>query len=310
MLSAVGSYFFMSLMLWDVLALLKHKVSFLPTVAITLVSTVVNYFVSTAGASGFVTRVHLLEKRGVPYGSCVTSSVVITVLIYVSLAAIVAGGSLLQFLQAPSFGKNFWEAVLGVGLVLAFSSFLVLMFFNDKLRMRWGRKGFVLVNLIVYFFARRRVIPYEQFKNFEEQLDSGISLVHEHTEHMPRLIFYVFADWLCNMLVLYFAFLAVGVSMAIPTLIIGFAIGMLMTVIPILPGGLGAMEAAMTAAFSSMGIDTASAITASLIFRIFYYILPGFFSIFVFLALKFSEKKGKLLFLKNKINASAAENKG
>ena len=146
----------------------------------------------------------------------------------------------------------------------------------------------MLVNIFVYFFSRRRFIPYEKFKIFEEQLDNGIAMVHARTEYLPRLIIYVFADWICNMLVLYYAFRAVGVSMSISSLIIGFAVGMIMTVIPILPGGLGAMEAAMTASFSRMGIDTASAITASLIFRIFYYIVPGVISIFVYWLLKSS----------------------
>ena len=285
---AAGSYIFMSLMLWDVLRLLKNRVDFIPTAAITLVSTVINYFVSSAGVSGFATRVFYLGRYGVPYGSCVTSSVVITVLIYVSLAAIVAGGSLLQFIQAPSFGRSFWESVLGVAAVLSFASVLTVLFFNDRLRFRWCRKIYMLVNIFVYFFSRRRFIPYEKFKIFEEQLDNGIAMVHARTEYLPRLVIYVFADWICNMLVLYYAFRAVGVSMSISSLIIGFAVGMIMTVIPILPGGLGAMEAAMTASFSRMGIDTASAITASLIFRIFYYIVPGVISIFVYWLLKSS----------------------
>ena len=290
-LFAAGSYTFMSLMLWDALILLKHHIRFIPTAAITLVSTVVNYFVSSAGASGFITRVHLLEKRGVPYGSCVTSSVVITVLIYVSLAAIVAGGLILRFVQSPSFGRTFWEGLIGIAAVLGIATAFVVLFFNERLRMRWGRRIFVLVNKMVYYFSRKRLIPYEQFKSFQEQLDSGISLVYENTDHLPRQLFFVFSDWFCNMFVLYFAFKAVGVSMTMPQLIIGFAIGMLMTVIPILPGGMGAMEAAMTASFVSMGLDKASSIAASLIFRIFYYILPGIMSLFVFWWLKVSERR-------------------
>jgi len=69
----------------------------------------------------------------------------------------------------------------------------------------------------------------------------------------------------------------------------GFAFGMLMTLIPILPGGLGAMEAAMTAAFSGMGIPVAQALTASLLFRLFYYLLPAFASVFIYWALHASE---------------------
>lgn len=302
---AAGSYIFMSLMLWDVLRLLRNRVDFIPTAAITLVSTVINYFVSSAGVSGFATRVFYLGRYGVPYGSCVTSSVVITVLIYVSLAAIVAGGSLLQFLQAPSFGRTFWESVAGVAAVLSFASVLTVLFFNDRLRFKWCRKIYMLINIFVYYFSRRRFIPYEKFKIFEEQLDNGIAMVHARTEYLPRLILYVFADWICNMLVLYYAFKAVGVSMSISSLIIGFAVGMIMTVIPILPGGLGAMEAAMTASFSRMGIDTAAAITASLIFRIFYYIIPGVISIFVYWLLKSSAAKKNTVSAAADIDASA-----
>ena len=41
----------------------------------------------------------------------------------------------------------------------------------------------------------------------------------------------------------------------------------------------GAMEAAMTAAFAGMGIPVAQALTASLLFRFFYYLLPAFASV-------------------------------
>ena len=285
---AVSSYTFMGLTLWEVLRILGIGLPFAETAGIAFVSTTVNYFVSSAGISGFATRAHLLGKRGVPYGASVTSSVLITVLIYLALATIVLEGTFLQFLASPEFNRSFMEAMLGVGVVLGFAFTLTLLFFHNELRTAWGRKAFVAVNHVIYFFSKRE-IPRENFDKFEAQLDEGIRTIQGRKFELPKVVGYVFCDWVSNMLILYFAFRAVGVSLGASTLVAGFAFGMLMTIIPILPGGLGAMEAAMTAAFSKMGVPTAQALTASLLFRLFYYLLPAFFSVVIYWRLRVSE---------------------
>ena len=64
-----------------------------------------------------------------------------------------------------------------------------------------------------------------------------------------------------------------------------------MTVIPLLPGGLRAMEAAMTAVYSQMGVSVGQALAATLIFRFLYYLVPSLASIFIYWALKVSESR-------------------
>ncbi len=83
--------------------------------------------------------------------------------------------------------------------------------------------------------------------------------------------------------------MAVGVRIPIGILLAGFALGMVTTLIPILPGGLGAMELAMTGVFTQMGIDWEAALMASLIYRFAYYIIPGIISVVVYWGLKLSE---------------------
>jgi uncharacterized protein (TIRG00374 family) len=285
---AVSSYTFMGLTLWEVLRILGIRLPFLETAGIAFVSTTVNYFVSSGGVSGFATRAHLLGKRRVPYGASVTSSVVITVLIYLALAVIVAQGMVMQFLQTPEFNKSMVESVIGVGAVLLFAFTLTLLFFHHELRASWARKIFLAVNHVIYFFSKKE-IPHENFLKFEAQLDEGIRTIHGRKFELPKVLAYVFCDWFSNILILYFAFKAVGVSLGATTLVAGFAFGMLMTIIPILPGGLGAMEAAMTAAFSGMGVPVAKALTASLMFRLFYYLLPAFFSVVIYWRLHATE---------------------
>ncbi|MGD9641530.1 MAG: YbhN family protein [Elusimicrobiales bacterium] len=287
-LFAVSSYTFMGLTLWEVLRILGIRLPFLEVAGIAFVSTTVNYFVSSGGISGFATRAHLLGKRRVAYGASVTSSVVITVLIYLALALIVVEGAVLQFMHTPNFNRSMVEALIGVAAVLGFAFGLTLLFFHHELRAAWARRMFVGVNHVIYFFSKKE-IPHENFVKFECQLDEGIRTIHGRKFELPKVVAYVFCDWVSNILILYFAFKAVGVSLGATTLIAGFAFGMLMTIIPILPGGLGAMEAAMTAAFSGMGVPVAQALTASLLFRLFYYLLPAFASVFIYWGLHSSE---------------------
>lgn len=285
---SVSSYAFMGFTLWEVLRILGIRLPFFEAAGIAFVSTTMNYFVSSAGISGFATRAHLLGKRKVPYGASVTSSVVITVLIYLALAVIVAEGAILQFIQTPDFHHSLAEAFIGVAAVLGFAFMLTLLFFHHELRAAWARRAFLAVNRIIFLFSKKE-IPRENFDKFERQLDEGIRTIHGRKYELPKVVGYVFCDWVSNMLILYFAFRAVGVSLGAATLVAGFAFGMLMTVIPLLPGGLGAMEAAMTAAFSGMGIPVAQALTASLLFRLFYYLLPALASVFIYWALHATE---------------------
>jgi hypothetical protein len=280
----------MGLSLWEVLKILGHRLPFWEASGVAFVSTTVNYFVSSGGVSGFATRAHLLSKRHIPYGISVTSSVVISVFIYLVLSAIIVEGMFLQMLKSSSYGMSLFQGVAGVLFVLTFAFALILMFFHHELRSVWARKVYHLVNRGLFLFSRKE-IPEETFIQFESQLSKGIHTIQARKYELPLVLAYVCLDWVCNILILHFAFKAVGAHMHTSTLIIGFALGQLMTVIPILPGGLGAMEAAMTAAYSGMGVPVGQALTASLVFRLFYYLIPAFGSIFIFWGLRISEPR-------------------
>ncbi len=284
------SYLFMGMSLWEVLKILGHRLPFWEASGVSFVSTTVNYFVSSGGVSGFATRAHLLSKRHIPYGISVTSSVVISVFIYLVLSVIIVEGMVLQMLKSSSYGISVFQGVIGVLFVLAFAFFLILMFFHQDLRYAWSRKLYKLGNHLLYFFSKKE-IPEETFLQFEAQLTDGIRTIQSRKYELPLVLAYVCLDWVSNILILHFAFKAVGAHMHTSTLIIGFALGQLMTVIPILPGGLGAMEAAMTAAYSGMGIPVGKALAASLIFRFLYYIIPAFGSIFIYWGLRMSEPR-------------------
>ena len=285
--SSVLIYVAMGMSLYEVLRIMGRKIGKSAAIGIALVSTTVNYAVSSLGASGFALRAHLLNRRRVPFGTCVTASIVITVLLYFVLAIIILQGSVLMFFHSSASPvqllKNFILIVIMCAVCAAVTAFL----FNNEWRYKSIRKMFRLLNKVL-FHVFGALIPKGRYDDFMDQLDEGIALIHKKKKKMTWTIVYVCADWLFTILVLFFAFRAVGVHIAAGVLVAGFAIGMVTTLIPILPGGLGAMELAMTAVYAQMGIDWDAALMATLIYRVVYYVLPGIVSIFIYWGLQLS----------------------
>lgn len=286
-LSSVLIYVAMGMSLYEVLRIMGRRIGKGAAIGIALVSTTVNYAVSSLGASGFALRAHLLNRRRVPFGTCVTASIVITVLLYFVLAVIILQGSILMLFHSSATPvqllKNFILIVVMCAVCAAVTAFL----FNNEWRYKSIRKIFRLLNKVL-FHVFGALIPKGRYDDFMDQLDEGLALIHKKKKKMTWTIVYVCADWLFTILVLFFAFRAVGVHIAAGVLVAGFAIGMVTTLIPILPGGLGAMELAMTAVYAQMGIDWDAALMATLIYRVVYYILPGMVSIFIYWGLQLS----------------------
>lgn len=288
-LCALASYFMVGLALREVLALLGHSLPFPVVLGIALVSTTVNYFVSTAGVSGFALKAHLLHKRQVPYATTVMAAVVSSAILYFVLALILGQGLIYLFMHLEGARLAIMEGALGLALLLATSTALMVFAFNHKLRGRLTRAAFHRLNRVVFSFSKRG-IPREDFEEFEHQLAAGLGTIHHHKGRLTKTIAYTGLDWVLAMLTLHFCLRAVGVAgMPVGHLVAGFTAGQATTLIPGLPGGLGAMEGSMTATYSSLGVGWDAALMAVLLYRAAYYLIPGALSIFVLWGLKMSE---------------------
>jgi uncharacterized protein (TIRG00374 family) len=287
--ASAGIYIFMGLSLWEVLKLLGKRINLGASVSIAFVSTTVNYLVSSFGVSGFALRAHLLGKRNVPLGISVMASIITSVLLYSILIIIILLGTLLLLatkgMSPEEMLRNF-AVVVGIA---AFGALITAFFVNNEFRYKSIRRIFLLINKVIYKLFGK-LIPKNNYSAFEKQFNNGIETIHKNKSRLTAAIIYICCDWVLTILILYLAFMAIGVKIPIGILIAGFALGMVTTLIPILPGGLGAMELAMASVFSQMGcIPWETALMAALIYRVVYYIIPGIISVIVYWGLKLSE---------------------
>lgn len=285
---AAVSYAAMGLALWEILGLLGYGLPFLEVLGITFVSSTANYLVSSAGISGFALKAHLLAKRQVPYGATVTASAVSTGLMYFVLAVFIGEGMAYLFLRHQGARLQILEGAVGLMAVAAAAVPLLTFFFNRDLRGRLTRLVFRWVNHAFFYFSKRE-IPREDFAEFERQLEDGLELIHRHRGRLTRAIGYTCLDWVFAMLVLYFSLRAFGWDLNVGSLSAGFAVGQAATLIPLLPGGLGAVEGSMAAVLQSLGVPWDDGLAAVLWYRLAYYALPSAFSVFLLWGLQVSE---------------------
>ncbi len=64
--------------------------------------------------------------------------------------------------------------------------------------------------------------------------------------------------------------------------VIGFAVGVCLSLVSLVPAGLGVMDSSMTAVFVSLSVPLAQAAVAVLLFRVAYYGLPLLLSLVFF----------------------------
>lgn len=286
--SAFGSYSMAGLALEEALLLFGYNLLLVESLGIALVSTTINYFISTAGASGFALKAHLLRKRGIPYGATVLAAVLSSVILYLVLALILTQGLIYLVLHLQGMTIAVMESAVGLLILLAVSIPILIFLFNRGIRSKiLGRFSHVIERGI--FFFSKAEIPRESFEKFEKQLEEGLAQVRRGKSRLTKMIIFTGADWVFLMSSLYFSFRAVGISLSVGYLTAGFTMTMAAMLVPVLPAGLGIMEGSLAAIFSGFGIDWDKALVAALLYRLAYQVIPGLMSVFVFWGLKVSE---------------------
>lgn len=285
---ALASHAMVGLALSETLAVLGHDLGGPTVLGIALVSTTANYLVSAGGVTGFALKAHLLHKRRVPIATTVTASAVTSAILYAVLALILAQGFVTLLLRASGAKLAIMESGFGLGLLLAGAGFLVVAFFNRTVRGRLTHRLFRMTNMAAYKLSSR-AIPPEDFAAFEMQLTQGLARIRGGSGRLTRTILFTCLDWGFAMAALWLCFRAAGVSLSVGHLSAAFTTGQAATLIPVLPGGLGAAEGSITALMSVLGVDVGDALVAAMLFRLCYYIVPSLLSVLVLWGLKVSE---------------------
>jgi len=278
----LASYVIMALSYQGIARAAGSEVPFWEMLKITFVANTVNYVVSTGGLSGFAVRLYYFIRLGIPSGTAVIISLVQTFITNVILLAFVIMGFayLLSSHDLHGYALGTTAALLVLFVLVASVPFLLLV------RRAWRRRTlFVLAETthwLLHRFLPRHKPGRVRIWRFQRNLNRGIEFVLERKRHMVGPTLWVMVDWTVTLLILYAAFLSVHYPIPFSFVVVGFAVGIILSLVSFVPGGLGVMEGSMAAIFASLSVPFETAVVAVLIFRVAYYVLPMIISVFFF----------------------------
>ncbi len=260
---------------------------------VTFVANSANYLLTSGGLSGFAVRMFFFLRMGMRSGTAVTVSLVQTFVTNVVLLLFVVGG-FYYLLRTHELGGITLAIVAGL-LVVFSAATLIAMFLLVHRNVR-RRTLFVLAEASHWLLQRaaprfkpRRV----RIWRFQRNLDRGIEFLLSRKRHMVGPVFWIVVDWLATLYILQTAFACVDVKVPITFVVVGFAVGIVLSLISLIPGGLGVMEGSMAAIFVSLGVPFEMAVVAVLVFRVAYYLLPLVISAFFFRNMMAQTVKGR-----------------
>jgi len=251
------------------------------------VSFALNHLITFGGVAGYSLRVLLIKRRRQSVRDVLVASVFHSTLNNLTLLALFPAGLIYLLLSYPlARGEG-----IGVGIAAALLFVLVVLapavIFVEPLRvvvLRWLEKAVLRVT--------RRDIE-ARMKELSGTLERGINALKERPAVLVLLAGLVVADWVSCIVAFGFCLDAVGDPVSPGVLLTGFAIGVTVGLLSMIPGGLGAQEASLVAVYTILGVPFEQAVLAAILFRAVYYLVPFLVSLLFYFRLLRGE--GKLM---------------
>lgn len=257
-----------------------YPVPFWEMLKITVVANAVNYLVATGGLSGFAVRMYFFTKLSVPSNSAVLISLAQTFLTNATLLFFIGLGFVYLITAGDLHGYAFAATTVLMFFFVAAAIVAFLLLFHS----RWRRRTLFWLAQVAHTLLRRfspqRAPARTHIWRYQFNLNRGIEFLLERKRQMLAPLMYIIADWVFTILILYTAFYTLRDPVHLGYVVVGFAVGIVLTFVTVIPGGLGVMEGSTAAMFASFGVPFETAVLAVLLFRLTYSLMPLLVSLF------------------------------
>jgi hypothetical protein len=158
------------------------------------------------------------------------------------------------------------------GLLLVVGA-MILVFYSEKFR-HWFMRQVLRLAHWVNGRLLHRPSNERRLVEIRANLEGTVKFLHKGWFQLILVFFWVSMDWAFTALTLFFCFKAVGISLSLGLLLVGFTVMFLTSNINPVPSGLGVSEAALAGTFSYLGVGFESSLVAALLFRFTFFLIP------------------------------------
>ncbi len=252
--------------LWYVQRLVLHKVGWTPVIHSQLAGNALSKIAPAGGALGGALQYRMLVEDGAPRGRVAAAITAVNLLTF-GVVLVLPVLAIPAFLTGGVDPGLVTATLIGIGvLVLLVAAAIALLAFDEPLA--WlGR---------VVQGARNRIRRSgESSRTLSDRLISERDrLLDILGPRWGRAVAGTVARWAFDFATLVAALAAVGSTPSLALILLAFCAAQVLAQIPFTPGGLGFVEAGLTATLALAGVPAAGAVLATLAYRLVSYWLP------------------------------------
>jgi uncharacterized protein (TIRG00374 family) len=241
-----------------------------------------NAIPAVGGAIGLGVQYSMLESFGIASAAAAAGIAINTVWNMIATLGLPVLSVLLLLATGEASQNYIWAAVIGVAAIAVGAVVLTLILRSDEMARKVGRLGDRVAGWAL------RVIHKPRELNIGEALVGfRLSTVDVIRARWIWLTLSNFAMQFSSFMILFVALRGVQVGESTKTTFIqalaAFALGRLASFIPVTPGGLGTVDAAITGILTGFGANSSDALAADLVWRAATYVPQVIIGIVTFL---------------------------
>ena len=251
------------------------RISFGSAFKISLLSCTLNYLMSVAGLSGVAAKVYLLSRENIPPSNTLSVSIIHGFLTNTIAVLFIYLGFFYLYSQHQITDRNqevFGAMILLVAFLLTWVTIQTII--HEGFRKKVWRIGLRLVTAFVTRIGKPHWVRRERAEIFFENFNESLNMIMRNRGVLLFPASLAILDWLFMFLCLKFSFIAIHYPVSNKVLMVGFSVGLFMSMFSLTPAAIGLYEGSMAGSFYLMGLDYEFSLLAILIYRIAYYFIP------------------------------------
>lgn len=273
LLALVAAQVLVLFLTWELQRLLIHDGGHgRPSLALIASSQLVGNAVATAaplgGAAGTASQVRVLAKRGVDPRRATAGILTFSLLQVASVGALAVIGPIMVVLGVAVPSTLAKTALLGCGALIVITIILVLVLRTDRAADWIG----AAVGIVLPRQKKRTIVMLRRERRHLRRALSGRG-------RAPKVLGVALARSIADYLCLLAAVAAVTPTPNPALVLLAFVAAAVLRMLPLTPGGLGPVEAALIPLLAAAGLTKSGAVLATLAFRVASLWLPLLFAI-------------------------------
>ena len=239
------------------------------------ISTVISNLVSVAGGlTGYTTKIALFKRHEMRVSRIAALTLLFANLNNLALIILLPIGILSLLQSGATTGRVDEGLVVRLGLLILLLLIVTFSVLVGPIRDR-------VLGVLPWFVRneKRKSGLQVRITAVNDALDEVVSEISRYPAKILLYVVFITLSVILSVLALGACFYALGVTVPFGVLLTGYAIGVFIGMISVVPGGMGVQEATMAGVFSFLGVNFGVAILAAVIFRLIYNVIPFFYGV-------------------------------